>query len=123
MKKLLIGTSVVALALAFASQANAASTLAIGGGANVNNTITGAATTSHGLGGAIAGAGAVNTSVGTGVAVSTPLGGISAGVGQSQGLAGSAAAAGGILGGGGAAISGAHGAGLGVGGGFTNSTP
>lgn len=122
MKKLLMSTAFIAL-LGNVLPADAASTLAIGGGANFNNTITGATTTTHGLGGAVAGAGAQQTSVGTGVAVATPIGGISAGIGQSQGVAGSTAGSGGILGGGGTAHSGATGAGVGVGGGFTNVLP
>ena len=48
MKKLLISVSALVLT---ASMAHAGSTLAIGGGAATSNTLTGAATTSHGLGG------------------------------------------------------------------------
>lgn len=122
MKRLLISASVLVMSSVFAP-AFAASTLAVGGGANLNGTLTGVTTSSHGLGGAVGAAGALQTSTGTGVAVSTPIGGISAGIGQSNGVAGSNAAAGGILGGGGTAVSGSLGGGLGVGGGFTNNLP
>ena len=120
MKKFLLSAAILVLA---SSPSWAGSTVAIGGGASLNSVGTTANTSSHGLGASVAGASGVQTSIGTGVAVSTPIGGISAGIGQSQGLAGSNAGSIGILGGGGSANSGVLGVGVGVGGGFTNSTP
>jgi len=94
MKKLFVA-SLLASVAAFATQGNAASTLAVSNGNSFGfvNTTAGAlaagnaASTSQQVG--------VNTSIGTGFAVATPLGGLSASagtaIGQSQGLSAAAA--------------------------------
>lgn len=119
MKKLLMSISFIAL-MGSILPADAASTLAIGGGANLGNvtTLTGAGA----LGNAAA-ANGINTSVGSGVAVATPAGSLSAGIGTSIGQ--SVGQSGAVAGPGGAALSGAssNNGGLGVGGGFTNVLP
>jgi len=123
MKKLLMSVAFMALVGSIVP-ADAGSTLAIGGGANLGNvrTITGAATL--GNAGAASAAQGINTSVGSGVAVVTPAGSLSAGIGSSigQSIGQSSAVAGP---GGGAALSGAfsNNGGVGVGGGFTNVLP
>ena len=123
MKKLLMSVAFIALVCS-AVPADAGSTLAIGGGANLGNvtTLTGAGALGHaGAGSAASG---VNTSIGSGVAVATPLGSLSAGIGTSIGQ--STGQSGAVAGpGGGAALSGAfsNNVGLGVGGGFTNVLP
>ena len=120
MKKFILGT---VAALALTVPANAGSTVAIAGGATASHvgTIAGAATT----GPAIAGSFQIGASnnVGAGFAVSTPVGGLSTGIGASQG--GSLGTSGGVAAGGGAFITGGavNQIGVGVGGGFTNSTP
>ena len=80
MKKLLMSVAFIALVGSIVP-ADAGSTLAIGGGANLGNvtTLTGAGAFGHA--GAGSGAGGVNTSIGSGVAVATPLGSLSAGIG------------------------------------------
>ena len=123
MKKLLTGVAFIALVCS-AVPADAGSTLAIGGGANLGNvtTLTGAGALGHaGAGSAASG---VNTSIGSGVAVATPAGSLSAGIGTSIGQ--STGQSGAVAGpGGGAALSGAfsNNHGIGVGGGFTNVLP
>jgi len=123
MKKLLMSVSFIAL-VGSILPADAGSTLAIGGGANLGNvtTLTGAATLGNAA--AASAANGFNTSVGSGVAVATPAGSLSAGIGTSIGQ--SAGQSGAVAGpGGGAALSGAlsNNHGLGVGGGFTNVLP
>ena len=123
MKKLLMSVAFIALVESIVP-ADAGSTLAIGGGANLGNvtTLTGAGALGHaGAGSAASG---VNTSIGSGVAVATPLGSLSAGIGTSIGQ--STGQSGAVAGpGGGSALSGAfsNNLGLGVGGGFTNVLP
>ena len=109
--------------LAFASQANAASTLAVAGGGAVSHVSTGAAAATSGP--AVAGAlnfGAHN-SVAAGFAVATPAGGLSTGVGGSAGS--SNGVSGVIAGPGGTGVSGTltNTSGFGVGGGITNVMP
>ena len=122
MKKLLMSVSFIGLVGSIVP-ADAGSTLAIGGGANLGgvNMLTGAAALGHA--GAGAAASGVNTSVGSGVAVATPAGSLSAGIGTSIGQ--STGQSGAVAGPGGAALSGAfsNNGGLGVGGGFTNVLP
>ena len=122
MKNLLMSVAFIALAGSIVP-ADAGSTLAIGGGANLGNvtTITGAGALGNAAAGSVANG--VNTSVGSGVAVATPLGSLSAGIGTSIGQ--STGQSGAVAGPGGVALSGASSSnhGLGVGGGFTNVLP
>jgi hypothetical protein len=126
MKKLLMSTSVIVLAMSVgpAYAQSTPSTFGIGGGLTFGHvgTLTGAGVLGNGA--ATAAAAGVNNTVGAGTAVSTPLGGFSAGIGASIGqTAGQSAAPAGPLGGG--AISGSlvNNLGVGVGGGFSNQTP
>jgi hypothetical protein len=122
MKKLLMSVAFIAL-VGNIVPADAGSTLAIGGGANLGNvtTLTGAKALGNAAAGSIANG--VNTSVGSGVAVATPAGSLSAGIGTSIGQSTGQSAA--LAGPGGAALSGASSSnhGVGVGGGFTNVLP
>jgi hypothetical protein len=122
MKKLLMSVALMALACS-AVPADAGSTLAIGGGANVGgvNMLTGAQALGNATAASIANG--VNTSVGSGVAVATPAGSLSAGIGTSIGQ--STGQSGALAGPNGSALSGAisNNGGLGVGGGFTNVLP
>jgi hypothetical protein len=122
MRKLLMSVSFVALVGSIVP-ADAGSTLAIGGGANLGNvtTLTGAAALGNAAAGSVANG--VNTSVGSGVAVATPAGSLSAGIGTSIGQ--STGQSGVVAGPGGVALSGASSSnrGIGVGGGFTNVLP
>jgi hypothetical protein len=122
MKKLLMSVAFMALACS-AVPADAGSTLAIGGGANVGgvNMLTGAQALGNSTAASIANG--VNTSVGSGVAVATPAGSLSAGIGTSIGQ--STGQSGALAGPGGSALSGviSNNGGLGVGGGFTNVLP
>jgi hypothetical protein len=123
MKELLMSVSFIVLAAGIVP-ADAASTLAIGGGVNRGNvtTLTGAATLGNAAAASVANG--FNTSIGSGVAVATPAGSLSAGIGTSIGQ--STGQSGAVAGpGGGAALSGAfsNNSGLGVGGGFTNVLP
>jgi hypothetical protein len=122
MKKLLTSTAFIAL-LCNAVPADAGSTLAIGGGANLGgvNMLTGAAALGNATAASVANG--INTSVGSGVAVATPAGSLSAGIGTSIGQ--STGQSGAIAGPNGAALSGAfsNNGGVGVGGGFTNVLP
>jgi hypothetical protein len=122
MKKLLISVAFIALVKGIVP-ADAGSTLAIGGGANLGNvtTLTGAKALGNAAAGSIANG--FNTSVGSGVAVATPLGSLSAGIGSSIGQSTGQSAA--LAGPGGSALSGAisNNHGVGVGGGFTNVMP
>src|SRR5947208_14025728 len=79
MKKLLMSVAFIGLVCG-AVPADAGSTLAIGGGANLGNvtTLTGAGALGNAA--AASAANGVNTSVGSGVAVATPLGSLSAGM-------------------------------------------
>ena len=123
MKNLLMSVAFIALVGSIVP-ADAQSTLAIGGGANLGNvtTITGAGALGNAA--AASAASGINTSVGSGVAVATPAGSLSAGIGTSigQSIGASNAVAGP---GGGVALSGAfsNNLGVGVGGGFTNVLP
>ena len=123
MKNLLMSVAFIALVGSIVP-ADAGSTLAIGGGANLGNvtTLTGAAALGNAA--AASAANGFNTSVGSGVAVATPLGSLSAGIGTSigQSVGQSSAVASGP---GGLALSGAfsNNLGIGVGGGFTNVLP
>jgi hypothetical protein len=121
MNKLILGTAVVGLL--FSVPAQAGSTLAIAGGATASHIGTTAFAAARGP--AVAGSLQVGTSqnVGAGFAVSTPAGGLSTGigasVGNSFGSSGTIAGPGGT----GFAAGQVNNVGLGVGGGFTNSTP
>lgn len=122
MRKFLTSVAFIALACS-AVPANAGSTLAIGGGANLGgvNMLTGAQALGNSAAGSIANG--FNTSVGSGVAVATPAGSLSAGIGTSIGQSSGQSAA--VAGPNGQAISGAisNNGGVGVGGGFTNVLP
>jgi hypothetical protein len=123
MKKLWMSVAFIALVGSIVP-ADAQSTLAIGGGANLGNvtTITGAGALGNAA--ATSAASGINTSVGSGVAVASPLGSLSAGIGTSIGQStGQSSAMAGP--GGGVALSGAfsNNLGVGVGGGFTNVLP
>lgn len=122
MRKFLFGVSIVALSLA-SVPAQAASTLAIAGGASGGIVNTGALAAATGP--AVAGSLSVGSSsnVGAGFAVATPVGGLSTGLGASIGN--TAGGSGVLAGPGGAGIAAGHvgNIGVGVGGGFTNVTP
>lgn len=122
MKKLLMSVSFFALVGSMVP-ADANSTLAIGGGANLGNVTMLTAAAALGNAAAASAANGVNTSVGSGVAVATPAGSLSAGIGTSIGQ--STGQSGAVAGPGGAALSGvfSNNAGVGVGGGFTNVLP
>ena len=120
MKKLPISAALLALS---DGSAQAASTLAVAGGASAAsiNTAAGAAAT----GPAIAGSLQIGTAqnVGAGFAVATPAGGLSTGIGASVGN--NFGASGAIAGPGGVGAAAGHvtNVGVGVGGGFTNVLP
>jgi hypothetical protein len=115
--------SIALLAVLGSVPAQAASQLAVGFGANLNNSQTAVAAATQGLAAAGSLATANGTSIGTGIAVNTPAGSTSAGVGAAVGN--SAAVSGAASLGNGAAISAgqARNVGAGVGIGFTNVTP
>ena len=122
MKKLLMSVAFIALVGSIVP-ADAGSTLAIGGGANVGgvNMLTGAQALGNSTAASVANG--INTSVGSGVAVATPAGSLGAesarpSVSQPVSPARWPAR-------GGSALSGviSNNAGLGVGGGFTNVLP
>ena len=120
MRKIILASVAV---LAFASLANAASTLAVAGGGAVSHVGTGAAAAATGP--AVAGAlnFGTNTSVAAGFAVATPAGGLSTGVGGSAGNANGISGV--VAGPGGTGVAGTltNATGFGVGGGLTNVTP
>ena len=120
MKKFLLSAAIL---FAASSPSWAASTLAVAGSGGANAVLTGAATTSHGLGFSAAGAAGVSTGQSAGIAVATPAGGLSAGIGQTNNFAGAGGLTGGALGGGGSFIAGSGAGGLNVGGVFPNVTP
>jgi hypothetical protein len=122
MKKLLMSVALIALVGSIVP-ADAASTLAIGGGFNLGHvqTATGANTTGTAAAGSLANG--TTTNIGAGFAASSPVGGISTGlgasVGQSNAVSGAAS-----IGNGAAMTSGvSNNIGVGVGGGFTNVLP
>ena len=123
MKKLLMSVAFIALVGSIVP-ADAGSTLAIGGGANLGNVtrLTGAGALGNG-GGCVRSPTGINTSVGSGVAVATPAGSLSAGIGTSIGQSTGQSGAWPVRNG--AALSGAfsNNGGIGVGGGFTNVLP
>ena len=121
MKKLLMSVALIALVGSIVP-ADAASTLAIGGGFNLGHvqTATGANTTGTAAAGSLANG--TTTNIGAGFAASSPVGGISTGLGASVGQSrapgrlaeiASAAMTSGV----------SNNVGLGVGGGFTNVLP
>jgi hypothetical protein len=121
MKTLLVSASL--LAMAVFTPAQAASTLAVAGGASFGHVVTGAAAATTGP--AIAGSiqSGASSNVGAGFAVATPAGGLSTGIGASIGN--TTGTSGVIAGPGGAGVAAGSitNTGVGVGGGFTNVLP
>jgi hypothetical protein len=120
MRKFLMTVAFLALS---GAGAHAGSTLAIAGGAATGIAGSVSHVTTSGLAFGAAGSASVNASQGAGVAVATPLGSLSAGIGQSTGLSGTRSGVVGGLGGSGTASGLTNNIGVGVGGGFTNTTP
>ena len=120
MRKLLLTTAAV---LALATPALAGSGFSFGTGFNAGHVQTATTSTTNGLAAGAAVANGTNTSVGAGFATTTPAGGLSAGVGAAAGTSNAASGAFSI--GPGTAATGAtsNNAGIGVGLGFTNTTP
>jgi hypothetical protein len=122
MKKLLMSVASIALVGSIVP-ADAASTLAIGGGLNLGHvqTMTGAHSTGTAAAGSLANG--TTTNIGAGFAAASPAGGISTGLGASVGQSNSVSGAASI-GNGSATSSGvSNNIGVGVGGGFTNVLP
>jgi hypothetical protein len=122
MKKLLMSVAFIAL-VGNIVPADAASTLAIGGGFNLGHVQTGTAAASHGTAAAGSLANGTNTNIGAGFAATSPAGSIATGLGASAGQ--SNAVSGAASFGNGAAITSgvSNNIGVGVGGGFTNVLP
>jgi hypothetical protein len=122
MKKLLMSVAFIALVGSIVP-ADAASTIAIGGGLNLGHVQTGAGAASIGNAAAGSLANGTTTNIGAGFAATSPVGGISTGLGASVGQSNAVSGAASI--GNGAAITSgvSNNIGVGVGGGFTNVLP
>ena len=122
MKKLLMSVALIAL-MGAVVPADAASTLAIGGGLNFGHVQTTTGAVTHGTAAAGSLASGTTTNIGAGFAAASPAGGISTGLGASVGQSNAASGAASI--GNGAAITSgvSNNIGVGVGGGFTNVLP
>jgi hypothetical protein len=120
MRKFLLASVAI---IGLSSPAFAASSLSIGGGFNLGNTNTVVGTVTHGLAAAGSVGAASNQSIGAGFATTTPAGNLTAGVGATTGQSNSISGAGAAFGGSAATFSNANNFGVGVGGGFTNTTP
>jgi hypothetical protein len=122
MKKLLMSVALIALVGSIVP-ADAASTLAIGGGANLGHVFTGTEAATHGSAAAGSLATGSNTNIGAGFAAASPAGSLSTGLGASAGQSNSTSGA--ISFGNGSAMTSgvSNNVGIGVGGGFTNVLP
>jgi hypothetical protein len=120
MRKLLLSVALVALS---AVGANAASNVSFGGGFNLGHVQTQVGTVTAGTAAAGSLATGTNTSLGAGIATTTPAGSLTSAVGASAGQSNSLSGAFSI--GNGAAATGglSNNIGVGLGVGFTNTTP